>query len=134
MPWHKIQNMNKKLKRITHFFLASFGGFLISLAILYSLTEFFQIHYLFSALIAFVFSSLYSFGFNRKITFRGTTSRVHVQGFKFLLTNLITLVISMLFLYSLTEFANIYYLFSQLLASIVTFSINFFIAKNWAFT
>jgi len=124
--------MKQTLKQLSRFLLSSVVGFFINLAILYIFTEFFRVYYIASAIIGFMVSHLYSFGFNRRVTFK-SKGKIHIQWSKFFFANIFALVINIPILYILTEYLGIYYLLSQIIASIITFFINFLLSKHWAF-
>ncbi len=123
----------KHIKQVTHFFISSSLGFLINLSTLYFLTEFLGLYYILSAVFAFIDSHLFSFYFNRKITFK-SKARIHYQWIKFLIVNLSALGLNIALLYLFTDYLHIYYLLSQIIASAITFFLNFFFAKYWTFS
>ena len=122
----------KLIKQIFSFTFSSLTGFLINLIVLYLFTEFLNLYYLLSAIIAFMVSHLYSFNFNDKVTFKKKGPSFS-RWIKFFLVNVLALIVNIALLYSFTEFLHIYYLLSQIIASALTFFINFILNKYWAF-
>jgi len=106
----------------------------INLAFLYFFTEFFGIYYMISAVFAFFIADISKYVLNKTWTFyerlKDNFFRIYC---KFLLISLIALGINLLFLYLFTEIVGIYYLYSQVLAVVISLWINFLGSKFWTF-
>jgi len=126
-----------KRQIISEFFkfaLVGLVGTLINIAILYTLTEYLNLYYIFSALCAFVVAVTTNFVFNKIWTFsEGIRERIMREYISFFLVSISALSINILFLYIFTEFLEIYYIVSQILAIGVALIINFIGNKIWTF-
>ena len=123
---------------IAEFFKFAFVGLigtLINVAILYFLTEYFGIYYMFSAIISFIVAMTNNFILNKIWTFkeniRLNTGRKYIQ---FSIVSVIALLINLFFLYLFTEIFKIYYIISQILAIGFALIINFTGNKIWTFS
>ncbi len=121
---------------IKKFFKYGVGGgfaFLVTFALTYLLTEKFHLFYLMSAIIGYLSGFLINFTFQVFITFK-TKTEVYFQRFlKFCFFQIIGLSFYSLLLAFFTEVLNIYYLYSLILASGLTYILNFYLAKNFVF-
>ena len=116
------------------FSLVGLVGTFINLFILYTLTEYFQIYYVISALFAFFIAATVNFIFNKIWTFQEKMSKnIGKKYFSFFIVSLTALSVNIFFLYILTEFFRIYYLVSQILAIGIALMINFIGNKIWTF-
>ena len=125
-------------KKITNeFFKFAFVGLIgtvINLLILYSLTEFFGIYYLFSAGVAFIISASNNFILNKIWTFKERIKdKILSKYVKFFSVSLVALFVNLFFLYIFTEFLGIYYMISQVIAIGIALIINFLGNKIWTF-
>ncbi len=110
------------------------SGILVNLFFLYTLTESVRVYYLFSEIFAFLVATLSNFAFNKVWTFKEHMRENFVlKGIKFFLVAGFSLIVNLFFLWFFTEFAGIYYLLSQVLASGFTLVTNFTGNKLWTF-
>ncbi len=110
------------------------SGILVNLFFLYTLTESVRVYYLFSEIFAFLVATLSNFAFNKVWTFKEHMRENFVlKGIKFFLVAGFSLIVNLFFLWFFTEFAGIYYLLSQVLASGFTLLTNFTGNKLWTF-
>jgi dolichol-phosphate mannosyltransferase len=124
----------KARKQETLFILIGTATFILYISILFTLTESFQIFYIFSAVIAGVFSATLNFFLNKTITFHESIEKSLLTKFsKFVGIGILSWTIGLALLFSLTEFAGIYYLFSSVIATLMSGSINFIGNKFWNF-
>jgi len=109
-------------------------GTLITIFILYALTEWAGIYYIISSAFAFIIAMTHNFILNKIWTFKESLSlnlkRKYIQ---FSFVSVIALFVNISFLYLFTEFFRIYYIISQVLAIGVAFIINFSGNKLWTF-
>lgn len=109
-------------------------GTILNLLILYLLTEHLKIYYLISATLAFIITVTANFVGNKTWTFKEKISTQVVEKYRCYFTvSLLSLTVSLFFLYFFTEFLGICYLISQVLAIGISFSINFVGNKLWSF-
>ena len=109
-------------------------GTVINLAVLYTLTEYAGMFYLYSATAAFVVAVINNFVLNTVWTFGHALGENTAGKFaKFAAVSLASLAVNLCVLWFFTELAGIYYLVSQVLAIGVALIINFFGNKLWTF-
>lgn len=127
-------SFNKVVSEFVKFGIIGTLGMVINIVIFYSLTEFFGIYYLLSAVISFFFAVTNNFVLNKIWTFKELFSeKFFIKYLKFVSTGLFALVINLALLFAFTELLKIYYLISQIIAIGLTLFINFSINKIWTF-
>lgn len=112
----------------TFFRFAFIGGFcaLLDLALLYTLTDLFNIWYILSGIVSFLTVSVIGFYLNKKVVFRLHNSASFILYSKFLIIILIGMIINNLFLFIFTDFFGIWYIISRILSSLVALIWNYF--------
>jgi len=128
------QNREIRWQKIFKFAFVGATGALLNLAIIIVLTNYILIWYMISAIIAIECSILWNFYLNTKVTFNYkflNGSEILTAAFKYHLSSLAGLIINIAALFALTEFLKIYYLFSELLAIILAFGINYLISTRY---
>ena len=108
------------------------GGlaFLVDFGTLYLLTDFFHLHYLISAGIAFILGLITNYLFSIRWVF--TTRNIRSKKIEFLIFAIIGLAglgLNELFLWIFTDLLGIYYLLSKILTTILVYLWNFFARK-----
>jgi len=108
------------------------GGlaFIVDIGILFCLTEYLDIYYLFSAAVAFLFGLLTNYIFSVHWVFekRAINNRF-IEFFIFSIIGLIGLSFNELFMWLFTDIIKIQYLKSKFITSIIIFLWNFFVRK-----
>jgi dolichol-phosphate mannosyltransferase len=128
------RNRKRTAKEAVKYTLISFIGGALNLAILYSLTEFFGIYYIISAVIGFIAGGTHNFTLNKVWTFKEKLKdKYFKEYFHFFSVSILSYMLSILILYLLTEFAGIFYVFSQAIAMIAGGSLNFVFNKIYTF-
>ncbi len=128
------RNRKRTGKEAVKYTLVSFTGGALNLAILYSLTEFLGVYYIISAIIGFMVGGINNFTLDKIWTFKEKLKdKYFKEYFHFFSISIFSHVLSILFLYLLTEFAGIFYIFSQIIAMITAGSLNFIINKIYTF-
>ena len=126
--------VRKGIKEFFKFAFVVLIGTFINLAILYLLTEFFGIYYLFSTVISFIFAMTNNFIWNKVWTFKENIKLdVGKKYLQFGLVSVSALLVNLFFLYIFTEIFGIYYIISQVLAIGISLIINFLGNKFWTF-
>ncbi len=112
------------------------GGlaFITTLSLTYLLTEKIKIYYLISAILGYFAGFLINFTFQAFITFKTKTELYFQRFLKFCFFQIIGLVFYSFLLAFFTEVLNIYYLYSLILSSGLTYILNFYLAKNFVFS
>ena len=112
------------------------GGLMILLnvVILYLLTSLLGMYYIFSAILSYLVLTGLSFFLNEKWTFRSITHHTrknlwHRFG-SYYLVSFSGMTLHILILFVLTEYGNVFYLYSSIIASFSVFLWNFSLNKN----
>lgn len=125
-------------KELIKFGIVGTSGVLANMGLLYFLTEHLGVHYLLSSVLAVESAIVSNFVLNEFWTFveKGEDSLKHLVGRfgKFNSISLVGLGINVAILWTLTEFAGLYYLFSNLLAIAVVFIWNYAANVKWTWT
>jgi len=112
------------------------GGLMIILnvAIIYTLTNFLGIYYIISAILSYLFLTGLSFFLNEKWTFNSITNHAHKKMWhrfvSYYLVSLSGMTLNIIILFLLTEYGNVFYLYSSIIASFSVFLWNFALNKN----
>jgi len=107
---------------------------LITLAVLYSLTEFVGIYYLFSAAAALLISAMNGYFWNNRWTFKTAGVRRHQFAFsKYVALNTVTYFLNLIVLAFLVETFGIWYIVSEIIAVFISLVGNFLGSKYWVF-
>jgi dolichol-phosphate mannosyltransferase len=120
-------------KIVSKFAFVGATGAVINLSLLWFLTGFGLIYYIFSAIIAIEASIFWNFYLNSKITFNYeflNRSDVVLAIFKYHLASLLGMSVNIVTLIILTEFFKIFYLVSEIIAILLAFGFNYFISTN----
>ncbi len=129
--------LSYKKQVIFHFLKFAFVGLIgtiLNISILYLSTEYYNLYYIYSAIIAFIIAATVNFLINKVWTFNEKiNNKIFLQYLKFLVVSLMALSVNILFLYILTEFVKIYYLVSEVIAIGVSLIINFIGNTIWTF-
>lgn len=129
-----VLKQKKTIKQYPKFFISGLICAVINLSILYTSTELIGIHYIISAIIAAVISSTCNFVFNKTWTFKEDFEDKFFEKYlKFSIVRVIAVSIGLGLLFLLTEYAHIYYIYSQIVAIAVVGTISFFAHKIWVF-
>jgi dolichol-phosphate mannosyltransferase len=116
------------------FTLVGLSSASIMLILLYVLTEFFGIFYLFSAAIALLISAINGYLWNHRWTFKTEEERNHHIAFsKYLALNIVTYLLNLSILVALVEMFGIWYIFAEVFAMFIAFLGNFVGSKFWVF-
>ncbi|WP_048149743.1 glycosyltransferase [Methanolacinia paynteri] len=124
----------KEWKKIFKFGLVGASGIVVNTGILYAVTEYFGIYYMISSVFAIEASIATNFILNDTWTFDGANkSHMGSRWKRFVSFQLISVCgvgINLLVLFALTEFAGIYYLFSNIVGIFIAFAWNFLVNRH----
>lgn len=130
----KVLTQKRTIGQYPKFFIAGLFCAIINLSILYTSTELIGLHYLISAIIAAVVGSTCNFVFNKTWTFsEDFEDKFWEKYLKFSIIRVIAVTIGLGLLFLLTEYAYIYYIYSQIIAIIIVGAISFVFHKAWVF-
>ncbi|RQW77026.1 MAG: GtrA family protein [Methanothrix sp.] len=118
------------------FKFASVGGSgaIVNLLSLWSLTNYYSLFYMWSALISIELSILWNFALNTKITFNykfDDTNRLFNSLIRFHLASSIGILINLAALYGFTEFLKIHYILSEVIAISLAFGFNYILSIKY---
>lgn len=123
--------VSDKWRTLFKFALVGGTGAAVNLFILWLLTRYGSLYYVFSALIAIEASILWNFYLNSKITFNYKFSNGHdiaLAVLKYHLASLIGTMVNISALIVLTEYFRINYMFSEIAAIFLAFGLNYLIS------
>lgn len=128
----------KKIKRNLRPFITFclIGGIntLIHIVTLYSLVEFANFYYILASFIGFILAVTNSFILNTIFTFKQKLNYQTKKRYsKFFTISASSAIINLSLLYLITEYLGIYYLISQLIATLFSLTINFIANKKWTY-
>lgn len=127
-----------RYEEMVKFGLVGTSGLLVNMGLLYFLTEQIGIYYLISSAIAVETSIISNFALNEVWTFveRGKEGTKHIfnRFFKFNGISIVGMGINVSILAALTEFAGLYYLFSNLVAIAAVFGWNYLANVRWTWS
>jgi putative flippase GtrA len=107
---------------------------LVHLIVLFILVEYFSVYYILASVVAFLLAVTNSFFLNTLWTFRKKYSFMSKLSWgKFTLIGIIAILINTILLYVLTDFFSLWYMYSQVIAILASFSVNFFGNKFWTY-
>lgn len=121
---------NSTLMQLFRYTFVGGFAFLVDFGTLFILTEYFNIYYLVSAGIAFLFGLIINYFLSVKWVFNNRVmENVMLEFILFSVIGLIGLALNELFLYILTDIFLIYYLVSKLITTFIVYFWNFFARK-----
>jgi len=121
--------MKKLFKQLIKFGIIGGFAFLIDYSLLYTLTEFLGIYYLYSSIISFTISLIFNYIASIKWVFDVSKKQTLKDFSIFVLLSLIGLGINQLIMYIMVEKARIWYMFSKIVATIIVMVWNFITRK-----
>lgn len=105
----------------------------LDIIILFLVTDMFGVYYMYSQIIAFLFSSTYAYYFQKFLTFRDYSQWHLKQWMKFFTFAIIWLWLNLLCMYIFVDFVGMYYILAAVLAKIIVFVRNFSMNKYFNF-
>jgi dolichol-phosphate mannosyltransferase len=129
----RVRGLLRTLVSPSRFAIVGLIGIVVNQVALYAFTDLLGVNYLLSAVLASQVSTLNNFVFTELWVFRGRELRGHVvlRYIAFDLVNMATLLIRIPVLWVLTDIFGLYYLWSNLVAIVVTFGVRYLVADNW---
>jgi len=122
-----LQYKRLSLAQFIKFSIVGGVGTVVNLAVLYSFTELLNIHYIISAFFAFVVAVTINFILNKIWTFNENIKEKAIKKYtQFFIISILALVVNLFFLYIFVEYFDMWYMFAQLLAILISLIINFF--------
>lgn len=130
--WNKLfQNQDVKLF-IGYIIFAGFAT-LVDLGLLYSLTKFLHVWYFYSAVFAYFIGMVTNYSLNKYLNFRNRSKQIIPQFGLFTAVALVGLGLNQLILYSLVEFAKLWYMSAKFIAIFIVMFWSFYGHKKLTF-
>jgi dolichol-phosphate mannosyltransferase len=127
-------DLNIQWKNLFRFAFVGVSGAVLNLFILWTLTNFRHLYYLLSAVIAIEISILWNFALNTKLTFNYKFKNINnllEASIKYHMTSFVGILINLFVLQALTELININYIFSEMIAILLAFGVNYILSVNY---
>ena len=119
---------------VTRYIISGIISILVNLLVIYLMTDIFKLWYIFSAIIASVFSFVVAFTLQKYWTFKDNdNNRIAHQVTWYLIVIIINLLLNIVILYLLVDLFGFWYLGSQMAALVVMAGVGFFLNKNITF-
>ena len=120
----------RRYQRLLRYLAAGGTAAIVDIGLLYVFTDLFNIHYLWSAVWAFVGAFFVSFLLQKFWTFQDTnTDRMHVQMALYLFIALLNLLLNTFLMYLFVDKVHMWYIAAQILASGLIACESFFISR-----
>lgn len=124
---------NKLFAQLMKFGIVGVIATIIDFAVLTILTELFGIHYLTSAAIGFIVSTLFNYFASMRYVFtsRYGSKEKHKELMIFMALSVIGLCLNQFFMWLFVEIVRIFYVFSKVFATAMVMGWNFISRKTW---
>lgn len=124
----------RRYERVWRYLVAGGSAATADLGLLYVLTEWFGLHYLFSAALAFVVAFCVSFFLQKFWTFQDhSVERVHLQVGLYFVIAVANLLLNTLLMYIFVEHLHLWYFAAQIFIGALLACGSFFISRNFVF-
>ena len=121
-------------KQFIRYAVVAIAAFVVDFGLLFLLTRYFHIFYLFSATFSFLISSIVSYQLSTSWVFlKRSNLPIMVEIIIFFIITLIALGLNDLILWFVTEKLGLFYLLSKIIASMLVFFWSFF-SRRYLFT
>ena len=134
MPPVTVATLREILFKMIQFGIVGGLMIILNVVILYLLTSLLGMYYIISAILSYQLLTGLSFFLNEKWTFNAITHHTHKKMWQrfvsYYLVSLSGMTLHIIILFLLTEYGNVYYLYSSILASFSVFLWNFSLNKN----
>lgn len=116
----------------TYCFFAGISA-IVDLSIVFILTDLLGIYYVISILISYPVALTTNFVLNKHLNFKNKSRKYFSQISIFIIVNLLSLALSLLITYILTEFLLIWYLLSRVISLLITAFFSFAMHRLYTF-
>lgn len=125
--------MNKLMTQVAKFGLVGVFATIIDFAVLTLLTEIFNVHYLNSAAIGFVSSTLFNYVASMKFVFVSKFSKdeKNKELIIFIILSVVGLLLNQIFMWLFVTQFGIFYMISKIFATVFVMCWNFISRKVW---
>lgn len=134
--WHYSMSLvvqaTRRYKKLFRFLIVGTSGVIVNMGLLYYLTEFAGLHYLFSSIIAIETAIINNFLWNNYWTWEKGSKGTGRRFVKFNITSLASLVVNIGLLFLLTE-TGLWYLAANAIGIVGGMTINYVVNDKWTF-
>ncbi len=124
----------RRYSRVWRYLVSGGSAAVVDLGLLYGLTEWATLHYLFSAMLAFIAAFFISFFLQKFWTFQDhSVERVHAQAVLYFVIAVANLGLNTLLMYLFVEYLHLWYLAAQIMAGGAIACESFFISRHVVF-
>ena len=120
-------------KQFIKYVLIGILGTGLDFLLLYSLVEFFHLHYVLAAIISVAIVVWLSFSLNKYWTFANHEKKYLFQLGKYILSHSLAYGLNLLILIILVEIFGLWYILAKAFATIISAICNFLLTKKWVF-
>jgi len=128
-----IRELWSQYGKFIRFCIVGGSGVVVNIGLLYLLTEFGGLYYLFSSALAIETSIITNFILNNYWTWKNKHKGFFNRLVKFNLVSLVALVINIGILFFMTEIMGVWYILSNLIGILISMLINFWFNDKWTF-
>lgn len=121
---------SKRFWEVFRFVLVGGGCFLLEYGLLYTLTEYAGLHYLWSSAIAFVVSLLVNYWLCVAVVFQGAGKQSFSQRFLFIGSSIAGLAINQACMWLLVDKDGLYYMVAKLITSAIVMVWNYILKRK----
>ena len=122
--------MSPRLYEIARFVFVGGACFLLDYGLLYILTEYGGLYYLFSAGISFTVSVLLNYYLCLSFVFQGAGTRTYQAHLLFFGSSIMGLALNQILLWSLVELAALHYMLAKLIAAALVMLFNYVMKRR----
>ncbi len=120
-------------KQFIRFFSIGGSCALLTLALMYLLTDILNIHYAISTAMTWFSTNFIGFYFNKKYAFQTQKSRFWHELKKYYSVMFSSFLINLALMYFFVSIISMWYLFANILVIVILFFYNFLMHKYWSF-
>jgi putative flippase GtrA len=128
-----VDSLPFRNSRVARFLIAGGTSAVVNLSILFILTHWFGVWYLYSSIVAISIATIVSFILQKLWTFRNFGTEVHIQFPMHVTLALSNIVVNTISLYILVEWFGLWYLFAQVIVGAFLAVVNYTIYKTLIF-
>ena len=122
--------MNERFLEIVRFCFVGGLSLLVDCAVLYSLTEFFSVHYLYSAGISFTVSVIFNYWLCVVYVFKGAKKQTARQATIFIGSSVVGLGLNQLCMWFFVEIVTLHYMIAKLGATVIVTIWNYVMKRK----
>ena len=130
----KIHGVLYRRRLVMKYIMAGGTAASVNLAILYILTDIFDLWYVFSAVLSFIVAFVVSFCFQKFWAFEDSSiEKIHSQMAVYFVVAVVNLCFNTFLIYSFVEYFGLHYLLAQIAAGVIIACESFFVYRLFIF-